>query len=213
MTQSTPHTADPIRRSLRGARAFSVAAVIALSAGCSAQPAPEPAPPAPVASTAPTPAPPAATVEPRATGHAPVSVDIPSIGVSGSLIDLGIDASGAMEVPADYDDIGWFTGGGRPGAMGPTVIAGHVDSLDGPAAFFSLSELQPGEIVTVTDAEGTVHSYEIYLAEEYTKADYPTARVFGATLADEIRLITCSGFFDRDIGDYDSNLVVYGRAL
>lgn len=142
-----------------------------------------------------------------------MSVSIPSIDLSESLIALGIDTDGAMEVPTDFDRVGWFTGGGRPGGIGPTVIAGHVDSRTGPAVFFRLAELRPGARVEVTDVTGAVAEYEVYRATDHAKADFPTSEVFGATLDDELRLITCGGVFDSSSGHYEDNRVVWAERV
>lgn len=68
-------------------------------------------------------------------------------------------------------------------------------------------------MVSVTDAEGGVTSYEVTEVVTVEKAEFPTARVFGAVPGDELRLITCGGYFDRDIGHYDKNVVVFATAV
>ncbi|WP_241256167.1 class F sortase [Rhodococcus sp. KRD162] len=142
---------------------------------------------------------------------APVRVNAPAIGLDEPLIGLGLTESGEMQVPTDYDDVGWFTGGGRPGAIGsPTVLAGHVDSKTGPAVFDRLSELDAGDVVLVQDAAGGSAEYLVDRIGDYGKAEFPTALVFGAVPSDELRLITCAGDFDAAVGSYERNLVVYG---
>ena len=142
---------------------------------------------------------------------APARVSAQAIDLDEPLIGLGLTDSGEMQVPTDYDDVGWFTGGGRPGAVGsPTVIAGHVDSTTGPAVFDRLSELGIGDVVAVEDDAGGRAEYRIDEIGDYGKAEFPTALVFGAVPADEIRLITCSGDFDAAVGSYERNLVLYG---
>ncbi|MGA9870301.1 MAG: class F sortase, partial [Rhodococcus sp. (in: high G+C Gram-positive bacteria)] len=144
---------------------------------------------------------------------APTRVSIPSIELDEGLVDLGLTDTGEMEVPSDFDDVGWFTGGGRPGGYGPTVLAGHVDSTTGPAVFDRLPELAVGELVTVTDESGRVARYRIERTADYAKSEFPTAMVFGATRTDEIRLITCSGAFDAAVGSYERNVVVFGSRV
>lgn len=171
--------------------------------------------PTPLVTTASPPAsssPPTSTASP-ASASPPVRVSIPAINLDESLIDLGIADDGAMEVPADYDEVGWFTGGGRPGGTGPTVIAAHVDSPTGPAVFQDLEDLVVGDVVEVQDADGRTHAYRVTEAADYPKSSFPTARVFGATARDELRLITCGGVFDRDSGHYVDNRVVYAERV
>ena len=54
----------------------------------------------------------------------PVSLVIPSIGVSTSLVHLGLTSSGALQVPPTTAVAGWYTGSPRPGSIGSAVIAG-----------------------------------------------------------------------------------------
>jgi LPXTG-site transpeptidase (sortase) family protein len=139
---------------------------------------------------------------------APTAVEIPAIGVASPLLDLGVTADGTAEVPDRYELAGWFEGGGRPGARGPTVLLGHVDSTTGPAVFYDLRALRPGDLVEVTVADGTVARYAVTGTERFAKDALPTAAVFGATTDDVLRLVTCTGEFDRGAGSYTDNLVV-----
>ncbi|EFQ83558.1 sortase family protein [Aeromicrobium marinum DSM 15272] len=183
----------------------------ALLTGCGGQDVVvSPSPPA-----APSAEPSPAAAEPPAAPADPARVVVPSIGIDEELIDLGIDASnGELEVPQDYDRVGWFTGGGRPGDFLPTVMAGHVDSRTGPAVFARLAEVQVGEQVTVFDERGTEFTYVVYEVKDVPQdANFPTDEVYGAALADEIRLITCIGDYDRSIGRYTENRVVFAKAV
>lgn len=142
-------------------------------------------------------------------GVPPVAVNIPAIEVEESLIDLGIAADGTMEVPEDWNDVGWFDGGGMPGGLGPTVLAGHVDSTTGPAVFHRLEEIVAGDEVFVTDAEGTLHEYRVERTAVFPKNDFPTQEVFGVLPEDELRLITCTGRFDQEVQSHEDNHIVF----
>src|SRR5438105_7503549 len=83
---------------------------------------------------------------------APRRVVIPAIGVNSSLVPLGLNPDGTMEVPAVFNEAGWFTGGPKPGDPGPAVIAGHVSSRAGPAVFYRLAGLRPGDVIQVLRA-------------------------------------------------------------
>lgn len=151
---------------------------------------------------------PSASAQPG-IGAEPARVSAPSIGLDEPLIPLGVAADGAMAVPSDFARAGWFVGGGRPGGRGPTVIAGHVDSLSGPAVFARLRELAVGAGVSVTGVDGSVTDYVVTEVIDFPKAAFPTARVFGALPNDELRLVTCSGYFDRAAASYVDNRVVF----
>ncbi len=150
----------------------------------------------------------------EAGAAAPERVQIPSIDLDeDELIDLGIQSDGRLEVPTDWDDVGWFAGGSRPGEAGPTVIAAHVDSRSGPAVFYRLPEMERGDEVTVVDAEGGVHLYQVERTADFPKDDFPTREVFGAGTEDELRLITCTGEFDAAAGRHLDNRVVFASRV
>ena len=142
----------------------------------------------------------------------PVGLEIPRIGVRARVIRLGLNPDRSLEVPQDFAETGWWSGGPRPGDRGPAVIVGHVDSHTGPAVFFRIRELRPGDEIAVIRADGTRARFVVEGSEEYPKADFPTARVYGRTTGPTLRLVTCSGTFDQSSGHYLSNTVVYARA-
>ena len=139
----------------------------------------------------------------------PVALTIPAIGVQTRLIHLGLTAAGALQVPSTTAVAGWYTGSPRPGAIGPAVIAGHIDSHVGPGVFFHLSQLRPGDQVFVRRADGTLAVFRVTAVRSYAKDRFPTLAVYGPTPDAELRLITCGGTFDPQLGSYLSNTVVY----
>ncbi len=143
---------------------------------------------------------------------APVRLEIPAIGVRAPIIRLGLNPDRSLEVPENFGDTGWWTGGPRPGEPGPAVIAGHVDSHTGPAVFYRIRDLRPGDAIVVERRDGSRARFTIQGSEEYPKAHFPTARVYGRTPGPTLRLITCSGTFDHASGHYLDNTVVYARA-
>jgi hypothetical protein len=138
----------------------------------------------------------------------PVLLIIPVIGVKTQLVELGLTAGGALQVPSATSVAGWYTGSPRPGAIGPAVIEGHVDSVTGPGVFYRLSELQPGDRIYVRRADGTTVEFRVTAEQTYLKAYFPTAAVYGPTPDPELRLITCGGTFDYATGHYLSNTII-----
>jgi hypothetical protein len=139
----------------------------------------------------------------------PVTLIIPSIGVRTNLIDLGVTVTGALQVPSSTAVAGWYTRSPRPGAIGPAVIAGHIDSRTGPGVFFYLPQLRPGDRVYVRRADGTLALFRVTAVRSYAKDHFPTLAVYGTTPDAELRLITCGGMFDPVLKSYLSNIVVY----
>ncbi|SFL51316.1 class F sortase [Geodermatophilus ruber] len=191
----------PLARRLLAGTALVAGAVALLS----------PAPPG--AAQAPAGAPVVAEALPPEQTAGPARLRIPAIGVDTSLARLGVDAAGALVPPADFAQAGWFTGSATPGAVGPAVVAGHVDSTAGPAVFFRLGGLAPGDDVLVDRADGTTVRFTVTGTSRYPKDAFPTAAVYGPTPRAELRLITCGGDFDRDRRSYADNVVVTAVAV
>jgi hypothetical protein len=144
----------------------------------------------------------------------PVSLTIPLIGVKTNLITLGLAAGGAMQVPPPTSTVaGWFTGSPRPGAVGSSIIVGHVDGKHGPGIFFRLPELQKGDDVFIERSDGTTAEFRVTEVQEYPKDHFPTDTVYGPTPDAELRLITCGGTFDSVTGHYLSNIIVYASQI
>lgn len=142
----------------------------------------------------------------------PVRVVIPAIGVTSTLESLDLGDDGELTAPGDYRSAGWFAAGTEPGQPGPAVIAGHVDSPDGPAVFARLQELKPGDEVQVVRQDGSEVRFRVSQLETAPKDAFPTTSVYGPVPGPELRLITCDGLFDRSTGHYVDNLIVYAVA-
>jgi len=139
----------------------------------------------------------------------PADLIIPSIGVRTRLIRLGLTHGGAMQVPSSTSVAGWYAGSPRPGGIGSSVIIGHIDSVQGPAVFYRLRLLHPGQRVYVRQATGRLAVFLVTSVHMYLKSRFPTELVFGPTPDAQLRLITCGGTFDPVTGHYLSNVVVY----
>jgi sortase (surface protein transpeptidase) len=139
----------------------------------------------------------------------PVRLQVPAAGIDAPLVRLGLDERGALEVPQRPEQAGWFGRGARPGERGAAVIAGHVDSAVGPAAFYRLGALHPGDAIRVHRRDGSAVGFRVRRVERWPKARFPTARVYGATQRPSLRLITCGGAFDAASGHYVDNTIVF----
>ncbi len=147
----------------------------------------------------------------------PVALSVPAIGIKDArLVRYGTDSHGAIAIPPATGGVpaGWYTGSPTPGQLGPSVLVGHIDSAaDGPSIFFRLGELKPGNTVQVTLADHTVATFRVDSLEKYPKNRFPTQRVYGNINHAGLRLITCAGQFDRTIGHYLDNVVVYAHLV
>jgi hypothetical protein len=187
--------------------------VVAGAAGCAGgRPAAHAAPPASRPAAAPTRTTevinfPVGSWRPLAPSP-PVRLEIPAIGVSSPLLRLGLNPDGTMQVPGDFQVAGWFTGGPQPGQLGPAVIAGHVDSRTGPAVFYRLRDLRPGDQIRVVRADRPVVRFQVESLASYPRRSLPDEAVYGATSTPAVHLIPCAGTFDRARHSYRDNQVV-----
>jgi hypothetical protein len=142
----------------------------------------------------------------------PVSVDIPAIGVHSKLLHLGINSNGTMQVPplsTRAGEAAWYKYSVAPGQIGASVIEGHVDNYLGPAVFFRLGALHPGDSIDVTLADGVTAVFRVTGVRQYAKSNFPAKTVYRAAGYAALRLITCGGTFDYSTRNYLSSTVVF----
>jgi sortase (surface protein transpeptidase) len=142
----------------------------------------------------------------RPTG--PMVITIPRIGVKAAIVGVGLQADGSMQVP-DRDKVGWYKRGPRPGAPGPAVLVGHVYYRPGPAVFYRLGELRPGDKILIRQRHGPTMRFTVVRLERVPKTALPTKRIWTTTPTPVLRLITCGGSYDRTTGHYRDNVIVY----
>ncbi|MFI6286610.1 class F sortase [Streptomyces sp. NPDC051018] len=200
-----------IRAPLRTALALLLALT---AAGCSSSTAPErPSRDGASAASVPT-APDAAPGRPSGPATAaPVRVTIPAIGVDSSLMRLGLNGDGTVEVPPAEQGMsaGWYTGAAVPGEPGAAVIIGHNDTKYGRAVFHDLRKLTKGAEISVINAAGVTARFTVTGKEVVQKTAFPTQRVYGRVDDRVLRLVTCDGPFDPQ-GHPVDNLIVYATA-
>jgi sortase (surface protein transpeptidase) len=143
----------------------------------------------------------------------PVRIRIPVIGVDSRLQRLGLNADGTIEIPTEWDVAGWFAQGAKPGQPGPAVILGHVDSKVGPAVFYRVRELDPGDEVFVDERGGDTVKFVVKRLEQTDKNRFPTEDVYLPTLKPTLSLVTCGGTFDVSVGHYRDNIIAFATRV
>lgn len=199
-------------------RPWVAAVFLVMLAGCGSDPAPAEPPPAadvPAATERPSaeasrPAPPSPAPPPGDVPD-PVAVAVPSLDIEASLAPLAVDKDNVL-APPDYGEAGWWQAGPEPGEPGAAVIAGHLDNADGPDVFYRLAQAEPGDEVSVTLADGSALTFTVVDVGQYSQDRFPTEQVYGAD-GDRrlLRLITCGGEYDRELGRYRDNVVVFAE--
>ncbi|MYS80874.1 class F sortase [Embleya scabrispora] len=180
-------------------------------------------PPQPVPAAAQPSAPPtaASSASPSSDGvpamrrSQPVRIKIPKIEVDAPFIGLRLNASGVLAAPppANRNLAGWYADGVTPGARGNAIVLGHVDTMMGPAVFWALGSLQPGDTIEIDRADGSVARFGVDSVEVFPKDAFPDERVYGKTTDAQLRLITCGGVYDKKAKDYRDNVVVFAHLL
>lgn len=145
-------------------------------------------------------------------GATPRSVEIPSIGIRAPVVSRGLDEDGAI-TPPSFDTpqtVGWYGSGTEPGAKGPALFVGHVDTETKPAVFYGLSAARPGARVEVTRTDGTIAEFTIDDVQVFTRERFNAQKAYGPRKDGraELRLITCGGTYDRSAHTYTANVVV-----
>jgi LPXTG-site transpeptidase (sortase) family protein len=153
---------------------------------------------------------------PGAAQDTGMSLVIPSISVNASVYSRSVGTNGMMGNPSgawdvilyDFDSAGWQGLGGYPGQPGANaVFAGHVDYIHvGPAVFWSVRDLQPGDQVTVNTPNGPI-TYSIQWSQ-WTDPDVDFTQYVRKTGQESITLVTCVGDFSA--GHYSNRLIVRG---
>ncbi len=140
----------------------------------------------------------------------PVRLSIETINVNADIEQVGLDKEKKMDVPKDFDNVGWYKLGYFPGERGSVVMAGHVDTETGkPAVFADIGKLEDGDKITITDSIGKKYTYVVVDKQLFDYDKVPLFRVFGANDYERLNLITCAGTFDSNNENYSDRLVVY----
>jgi hypothetical protein len=145
----------------------------------------------------------------------PVEIAIDSINVRAGVDQIGLAPDGTLEEQSlsRSNYAAWYRLGPAPGQVGPAVITGHVDTKTNLGVFFYLSRLRPGDRVVITRADGHTVSFSVDSLASFSKSNFPTQLVYGATNYPALRLVTCGGSFDRQAGSYLDNVVVFAHLI
>lgn len=139
----------------------------------------------------------------------PTRIEVPAIGVDERLEGRGLQADGSLDTP-DFGDAAWYDPGPRPGEPGGAVVVAHVHGPDGPDVFWELATLERGDVIRVHRRDG-VATFVVDGVEDVPKERLPYDRIWPATDAPLLRLITCGG--QRTEAGYPDNTVVYAHLV
>ncbi|MGW0321061.1 class F sortase [Streptomyces flavidovirens] len=138
----------------------------------------------------------------------PVEVRGPG-GWRAAVVPVAVARDGALALPEDDRNGGWWALGAPAGAaQGTTLLAGHVDTRAGPGTFAALHSLPLRARVEVIGANGRTYPYTVVARRTYTQASLPPD-LFTRDNDHRLALITCAGAYNPASHSYDRNLVLY----
>lgn len=146
----------------------------------------------------------------------PVRLVIPTIDVDAVVQYVGLDedGTGAMGVPDNFTDVGWYKEGVRPGMEGSAVMAGHYNGKNTPrAVFYDLDTLQVGDEVVVMSAERIEDIYFVVKIETYDYDELTTDVFISTDGKKRLNLITCAGDWMPESKLYNKRTVVFTELL
>jgi hypothetical protein len=159
---------------------IAVLSVALATAACAQAPAPKPS-----AATSDAAVPP--VVSPLGDSD-PMELRIERIGVRSSLVQLGLDAQGLVQLPPVSEGMqaGWHQTHPKQ-----WIIVGRIESNKARGVFYRLNDLRQGDTLEVSKKDGSVARFTVSRSERIIRDDFFAEAV--ARDADEqgLRLITC----------------------
>ncbi len=120
-------------------------------------------------------------------------------------------SNGAIGVPDNIYETGWYDGSSRPGQVGAMFIYGHVSSWTANGIFYNLKKLQPGDGITITRGDNTTYTYKVVASKvyPYNAVDMNAALSPIDKTKPGLNLMTCTGQVIKGTSDFNERLVVF----
>ena len=157
-------------------------------------------------------------LQPVVQGVAPIAFQVDKFGIDAPIAS-GAVVDGVMQDPSGPWVVAWYDQLGKVRERNNVVMAGHVDYYTvGPAVFWNVRELVPGDVVRVLTEDGEAVEYAVEWAQMYDVATQLTPEVIqteivGDTGQESLTLITCGGPFDPATGQYLQRFVVRANQI
>lgn len=154
----------------------------------------------------------------RSADGSPVRFTISKLGIDAGFQYNGLKADGAMDIPNNIVDVGWFTGSARPGEQGTSVVTGHVAQIRGgvmtkPGVFSNLSQLRAGDRLSVLNDKGEAVTFVVRESRSFDPSADATEVFSSADGKAHLNLITCEGIWNPEKLSYSARLVVFTDKL
>ena len=146
----------------------------------------------------------------------PRYIRIPEIGVLARVKNMGVTAGGAVDAPKNIFDAGWYNGSARPGnSVGSSLILAHVSGWTGPGIFKNLSKLVEGSKFEIEKGNGEKIQYSVTRKEQLPVDQVNMSSILSTETAGQhdIKLMTCSGKYNKDTKTFEDRYIVYAKQI
>lgn len=140
----------------------------------------------------------------------PVQLLIPALDVHRAVEKVGVDQFGALNLPVNAWNGGWYQWGPVPGAPGDAVIEGHAGYPGKPMMFGKLNTLGKGDRIVVVLSDGSRRLFLVASMRTVPAGSAPSG-LGSFSGAPRLTLITCTGHFDKKNYYYSERLLVETR--
>jgi len=148
--------------------------------------------------------------DPPSPATPPIRFSVPALGIDAPVETVQLDRQGNLAAPAALKEVAWYAGSAAPGDPGSAVIDGHLGVRPGQAVFWNLPKIRAGDLVVVTQADGTQVQFKVDSIQTYARtATLP--EIFSSDGPPQLWLITCSGKWDYARATYNDRLVIHAQ--
>ena len=142
----------------------------------------------------------------------PRQISLPSLNKIGCIQRVGIDQNNRIAVPTNIHVAGWYVYGPKPGESGVSIIDGHVQGRYQEAIFRNISNLSPGQKVSIQLGDLSWHDFEVISINNYSEEETASQQYVQLKDVDkQLTLITCS--YDQNTRSYDKRTIVRTKKL
>jgi hypothetical protein len=136
---------------------------------------------------------------------------VPKLYINTPIEPVGVTANGEMATSQSLQRVAWYKDGGKPGAQGSVVLAGHYGGPQEVGIFRTMDKLESGDSLEVRSKDGSSIKYTVYKKATYNAGDVPLQELFNKSDGKYLNLITCVGSWNSATNSYDKRLIVYAK--
>jgi LPXTG-site transpeptidase (sortase) family protein len=146
----------------------------------------------------------------------PRYIRIPELGILARVKNLGTTPEGAVDAPKNIYDAGWYNGSARPGnSVGSSLILAHVSGWTSAGLFKNINKLVDGSEFEVEKGNGEIIKYSVTKKEQIPVDQVNMSKVLSTETAGQhdIKLMTCSGKYNKSTKTFDDRYIVYAKQI